>query len=477
MRPIMRLRKHEQISFADYQRQQQGILLNPEMQAISDFLDSLPELTELVRKDLVRGIANPGKGRPGMTAECVLRSLVLWRMKNWTYRELRERIADDSLRDFTRFHMNSVPLHHAFQRAFSRLRPQTIQEINDRVMRAVEERGLAKGNKLRIDATVVSSNILYPTDGGLLSDTVRVLTRLTKALGELSPEALEGFHDRTRCAKKRAYEIQRLARGNKKTKMRSKYQQLIRVAEEVLAASDRAVDRVRKSPPGDLIASLRAESILVKIQHFGTLGRRVVDQTRRRVLHDEVVPAREKLVSLFEPHADIIVRKKAGKPVEFGHKTFFAETEGGFIILCEVVDGNPPDVPWATPALEKHIEVFGHAPKVYAGDRGFYSKANVALCAEAGVETESFPYRGSRRPDYRTPHEKSPAFKDAQRFRNGVEGRISVMARGRGTGRCPLHGRTRCTFYVLSAVLANNLKRTAAAIIESTKGKRSPRVA
>jgi len=344
-------------------------------------------------------------------------------------------------------------------------------------VKAAKERGLAKGERLRIDATVVSSDIRYPTDGGLLSDAVRVLTRLAKALGELAPKALEGFSDRTRCAKKRAYEIQRLARGNKKTKMRRKYRHLIQVTEEVLEMSAAAVDRVREALPVAPIDALGAEGICVEIAHFAELGRRVVDQTRRRVLFGETVPAQEKIVSLFEPHADIIVRNKAGKPVEFGHKTFLAETEGGWIILYEVVDGNPPDAPWVVPALEKHVVIFDHVPEVFTGDRGFYSRANVNHCEEAGVKTESFPYKGSKRPKYRTPHEKSPKFKQAQGFRNGVEGRISVLVRGRGMGRCPLHGRERFVLFVAAAILANNLKRTAAAMLESKQGSGSPRAA
>jgi IS5 family transposase len=463
----VRLRHDHQLSFADFELEQQGILPDAETQAVSDFLDGLPEATRLVHEDLTRGLSRPARGRRGLTAECVLRSLVAWRMNDWTYRELRERVADGhALREFTRFRTKPVPRHDAFQRAFARVRPETLRRVNDMVVEAARKRGLAKGEKLRVDATVVASDIHYPTDASLLSDTVRVLTRLTKGLGALVPRAVQGFHDRTCCAKKRAYEIQRLARGNKKAKMRLKYRELVRVTEEVLRTAGEAVERVRESGPGDLLGSLGAAALAERIEHFRELGRRVVSQTRRRVFEGESVPAREKVVSIFEPHTDVIVRKKAGKSAEYGHKVFLAETEGGWVLLDEVVDGNPPDAPWVTPALEKHVQVFGKAPQVFAGDRGFYSRENVETCAEAGVENESIPYKGRRRPPDRTDRERSPDFKAAQRFRNGVEGRISVLARGRGMRKCPLRGRDRFDFFVASAVLANNLKCTAAAALK-----------
>lgn len=99
--------------------------------------------------------------------------------------------------------------------------------------------------------------------------------------------------------------------------------------------------------------------------------------------------------------------------------------------------------------------MFGVPPELYAGDRGFYSSDNLQQAAE--VQTVCLPYRGGKKTPEREAFEKSPAFKKGQRFRAGIEGRISVLFRGRGMKRCLLEGRERFEVFVGAAVLANNL--------------------
>jgi transposase, IS5 family len=171
-----------QISFADWelmQQRDQGIRLEPLLEAISGFLDDQRDVIESVRQDLVRGLKQPDSGRRGLTATQVLRSLVLMRLKNWDYRELRERITDGlTLRRFTDFYCSPVPKHDAFQRGFIRLTPQTLKAVNDLIVQAAVELGLEDGAKLRVDTTVVQTDIHHPTDNTLLWDVVRVVTRL-----------------------------------------------------------------------------------------------------------------------------------------------------------------------------------------------------------------------------------------------------------------------------------------------------------
>src|SRR3979409_2567903 len=163
----------------------QGVRLEPLLEAISKFLARQHEIIERVRRDLVRGLKKPGKGRRGLTAPQVLRALVLMRLKNWDYRELRERIADGiTLRQFTDFYCEDVPKHDAFNRSFNRLTPATLKAINDLVVGAAVKLGVEDGSKLRVDTTVVETDIHHPTDNTLLWDVVRVLTRLLDRLGK-----------------------------------------------------------------------------------------------------------------------------------------------------------------------------------------------------------------------------------------------------------------------------------------------------
>ena len=145
-----------QMSFADLELLRQGVRLDPLLQAICDFLDKQPALIARVRRDLVRGLKQPDKGRRGLTAPQVLRALVLMRVKNWDYRELRERIADGiMLRQFTDFYCGKVPKHDAFNRSFNRLTPATLKGVNDLVVEAAVKLGLEDGSKLRVHTTVL----------------------------------------------------------------------------------------------------------------------------------------------------------------------------------------------------------------------------------------------------------------------------------------------------------------------------------
>jgi len=151
-----------QISFAEWELLQQGILLEPLLQTISDFLDDHEEMIKAVRRDLERGLKNPATGRNGLAPQQVLRSLILMRVKNWNYRELRERIADGyTLRQFTDFYCQPVPKHDAFNRAFNRLTPQTLQAVNELVVQAAVDLGLEDGQKLRVDSTVDVATLCY----------------------------------------------------------------------------------------------------------------------------------------------------------------------------------------------------------------------------------------------------------------------------------------------------------------------------
>ena len=190
-----------QISFADWELMRQGLVLEPLLQAISDFLDDHKELIAKVRNDLRRGLKKPDTGRSGMAPQEVLRSLILMRVKSWDYRELRERIADGyTLRQFTGFHCRPVPRHNAFHRAFVRLTPATLRTVNQLVVKAAVDLGLEDGTKLRVDTTVVQTDIHYPTDATLLWDVVRVLSRLLVRLGKLLGRRIKGFRNRTRGA-------------------------------------------------------------------------------------------------------------------------------------------------------------------------------------------------------------------------------------------------------------------------------------
>ena len=461
-----------QISFADFELMRQGVRLEPLLQAIADFLDD-QEMIERVRSDLVRGLKKPGSGRRGLTPQQVLRALVLMRVKNWDYRELRERIADGlMLRQFADFYCDPVPKHDAFNRGFNRLRPETLKVVNDLVVQAAVDLGLEDGTKLRVDTTVVHTDIHHPTDNTLLWDVVRVVTRLVRRLSKaLELRRIKGFRDRTRSARRRMYEIQRMTTRQRDEEQTGTYRELIGIAEEVVESARMALEKTSKTRGKDMLADMAIEEIRKDIEHYCGLGSHVIDQARRRVLNGEQVPNAEKIYSIFEPHTDLIKRGKVRTPVEFGHKVFLAESAQGLITQYEVL-GNPSDEIHVAPSLDRHMEAFGRVPELYGSDRGFFSEQNVASCAQEGVKVVCIPQRGGKKTPEREAYEKSADFKQGQRFRAGIEGRISVLFRGRGMKRCLAEGHERFELWVAAAVLANNLMNIAALLTRRASRRR-----
>ena len=449
-----------QINFADIEFLTQGIDLDPILKRMSDFLDDQPKILERVRRDLQRGLKKPDTGRTAMTPSQVLRSLILMRVKNWDYRELSERIADGyTLRRFTGFNSQRVPKHDAFNRAFNKLRPQTLQALNDLVLKAAVDLGLEDGKRLRVDTTVTETDIHHPTDNTLLWDVVRVLTRLIGRLGKVLPKGIDNFSNRTRCARRRMQEIQRMTARQRHTQQKGKYRHLIGITQQVVHNARGVLEKTKDQCAVDPMDDIIIGELRRKIDHYCQLGARVIGQSRRRVLEGEQVATEEKIYSIFETHTDLIKRGKIQKPIEFGHKIFLAESAHGLITQYRVLEGNPPDHVHVKPSLERHQETFGWAPAWYSSDRGFFSDENIKAYPQ--VKLVCIPQRGGKRTSQRQAFERSPEFKKGQRFRAGIEGRISVLFRGRGMKRCLAEGRDRFEVLIGAAVLTNNLMNIA----------------
>jgi transposase, IS5 family len=222
----------------------------------------------------------------------------------------------------------------------------------------------------------------------------------------------------------------------------------------------------------DVFADLAVAGLREEIEHYCGLGTRVINQARRRILDGEQVANAEKIYSIFEPHTDLIMRGKVRTPVEFGHKVFLAESAKGLITQYKVLNGNPLDAIHVAPSLKCHKKAFGRAPELYGADRGFFSEQNLASCARSGVTLACIPQRGGKKVPEREAYEKSVAFKKGQRFRAGIEGRISVLSRGRGMKRCLAEGSVRFELWVGAAVLANNLMVIAALLTKRVSRRR-----
>jgi IS5 family transposase len=232
--------------------------------------------------------------------------------------------------------------------------------------------------------------------------------------------------------------------------MQKAYQRLVHVTRATVKQAETVVDILKAE------SSQAAQQLVETLETFLPHVEQALDQTVRRVFEGESVPAREKIVSLFEPHSDIIRRQKAGKPVEFGHKVWLDEVDGGIVTAWRVLDGNPPDAEQWQPAIDHHLQQFDKPPWQASGDRGLYSPDNEAYARRQGVKRPILPKPG-RKTEERRQYESQSWFKRGRRFHAGVEGRISVLKRKHGLDRCLDRGEKGFDKWVGWGVIAGNL--------------------
>ena len=422
-----------------------------------------------VRHDLapaVRAAAKPGA--PALPANVTVCLAVTRRLMGWSYRTtMSELSVNAGWRWVCQLYLQPVPNFRTIQNREAQLTPKTIRLINQVVVLLGQRLGVTRAEKLRVDGSVTETNIHYPTDSSLLDDSARVLSRLVRQARDLVPPGSAAdqawFRDRHRQAHHLARAISRWARSKAKNTGKSGlklYGQLLAVVETLVTQV--AEIQPRLASLSDVVASGLNEMF----DHYLPLVQQVIDQTRQRVLEGLSVAASDKVVSLFEPHTAIICRGKAKpKETEFGRKIWYGEVDGGLISEYRLLGGNPDEAQHLIPSVQHHRQVFGKPPKQVCGDRGIHSTSNEKEARALGVRRVSLPqpgYKTNRRRRY----EKQPWFRAAQRFRNGIEGRISQLRRARSLDRCLAHGDAGMERWVGWGVIANNLATIAQFLIK-----------
>ena len=415
-----------------------------ELARASAILDLVPEAAELVAKDLSKGTKGSKAGRMGMSGEQVLRAALLKQMHGWSYHDLAFALADSpTFRTFCRIgFVDRAPKKATLAANIKRVKPETFEQANRRIVATAKNAGVEKGTKVRIDSTVIESNIHDPLDSSLLYDVVRVLTRLLGRGTEFSGGFR--FSDHTKRAKRRMLDVVNARSMARRVPF---YRQLVEITRWTMRYANHAACLLEK------VADPKAWALADGLKHYLALGSKVVDQTERRVLREESVPAQEKIVSIFEPHTDIIVKDQ--RQTLYGHKVFFNVGTSGMIIDMLLERGNPADATHAIPMLERHRSIMGSVPEQAAFDAGFTSTANVRAAAALGVKDAAFAKKGTIEvlEGVRSPERH----KKLQRFRAGVEGIISFTKRCFGLDRCLWRGYRSFHAYAWASVLATNL--------------------
>lgn len=426
-----------------------------ELGAIDQVLDEAPEILDWVLADIETG-GKPTGRRSGASAEQVLRSAILMQLRGLRYRQLAEEIdANPLYRKFTRFYGKKIPHFSTLNNLIKMISAETMRRVNETMPRVGIKKKVEDGAAIRHDTTVAETGIASPLDSRLLNDSVRVINRCLERLRGAAPEVVFCYHNHTRRAKKRAYQIVMGKGKNIERRRRALYLDLLALQKRVRLYGESALSAFASAPG----AAARREVMghLAALQEVMPRAEKVHAQAYRRVILGESLAAKEKIVSIFETHTDIICRGKKGCKAEFGHKVDFATGRSGLIVRYEVFRGNPGDNEVLPRALDDHIERFGKAPRELTADRRYHSAANEAAARAKGVVNVALPKAG-RLSHARRDLQRASWFRRLLRWRAGIEGNLSTLLRRFGLKRCLWKGQESFNAYIGLGVLTYNLR-------------------
>ena len=434
-----------------------------ELEGISQILDANPIMYEWVLQDLTRKVKRTDTGAEGMSAEQVLRAAIIKQMEGYSYEDLAFHLLDSvCYRGFCRIGIADKGFQKsALCNNIKAISSQSWEAINRILVAYGQEKRIEKGKEARTDCTVVSSTIHEPTDSRLLWDAVRVLTRILGRITERFDEVHIPFSDHTKRAKRRM-----LAVMNAKSKKARKkqYIDLLKVTHKTVNYARKAVSVLESSPSKNCTLLETAHGMTQELKEIIHLTHRVIDQTTRRVIHGESVPACEKIVSLFEPHTDIIVKDR--RDTFYGHKICLTGGKSNLITDCLILDGNPADSELTSQMLDRHKEIYGHYPLKVALDGGFASKENLKSAKGKGVKDVCFAKK--RGLEEQEMCRSSWVYKRLRGFRAGIESGISWLKRCFGLYRCTWKSLRSFHSYVWASVVSANLLTLARCQIESS---------
>jgi IS5 family transposase len=430
--------------FENYSEHELGVRLK----SLSDLLDWHPETLTLIAKDLLDESAS-NVGRCGLSVESIFRCLLLKQQLRVSYEQLSFHLSDSmTYRSFTRLAPDSMPSRSGLQSTIRRIKPETLEAIHGILSQNWLEQGVLSMEKLRIDSTVVASNIAPPFDSHLLNDGIRVLSRLLTRSKDATGIKIR-FTDQRKSSKSLSFQIF----NAKKAEKERLYPDLLKLSRLVLKQVDRGLQSVR-SGAGE---SDQKEDWVLAMEHYRDLMQQVIDQTKRRVIDKESVHSSEKLVSLFEPHTDIIV--KGFRNVQYGHKINLSSERGGFITYLSIEKGNPSDKDLFLPVLDYHQSTLKGLPNSVVADGGYASQTNVTKGRGKGIKHVVFNKRVGL--TNQAMGVKQKTFDQLRHFRAGIEGNISELKRAFGASKATWKGHDGFKAFVWSAVISYNLTRLA----------------
>jgi len=400
-------------------------------------------------------------GRPTTAVSTYLRMMYLKHRYGLGYEVLVKEVSDSfAWRRFCHLSLDDrVPDSTTLIKLTHKYGENTVCALNDTLVLKLKEGKVVRGRKLRIDTTVVESDIHHPTDTGLLTDGIRVITRVVSKLKKVVPGIGSRFVKHTRKAKKvylGLMKVMKVRTGKDDTTLKKARDKLVKITGEVIA-DGRAVQAelglLKDKPP-----LAKTKKLSQQLGEWIEVAEKVVWQTKEVMAGNLHLPRR--IVSLFDVDTRPIKRGKARAATEFGRKVLLGETDHGIITTYQVLQDNPSDTALLKSVIKGHKHLFRKRLKAVAGDRGFYSQANEDWLKDSGVKQVSIPKRGKINGERRA-YQKQSWFKRLQRFRAGIEARISLLKRKFGLKRSLMRGSPGVNIWVGQGILAHNLWQAA----------------
>lgn len=434
-------------------------------QSHSKMSKKLKEISEILQKDMsflekVAADFKTPKGSPagakGMTIEQVVRVAILKQLRQLGYEDLYDELNDNiSYRRFAKIHEGEVPKKMTLNENIKRISPEGWGEIHKVIIKTARELGVEKGKSVRMDSTGVESNIHYPTDGELLWDCVRVIDRIIEGVMDEYSDMEIGYHNHTKRANKRRY---RIVNTSSKEKRVEAYRDLLKASRVTGKYGESCIEQLEKKVrQGDIEARVYKEDLTGYLESLNT----IISQTERRVLNEEKVEAKDKLVSIFETHSDILAKGK--RKVIFGHKILLSGGKSNLILDCMIERGNWSDAEYFEKGINRLKERYDVHPEEITTDGGFASKDNYDYAVGKGFKKVLFTKKCTSKIVELV--KTSRAYKRLKKFRAGIEGCISAGKRAYGLSRCTWKGWRSFQSYVWLGVIAFNLSIMANALL------------
>lgn len=440
-----------QMSLLESLLPQEALKLPPDLEKVDQIL-----MDERFEEPFIEKF-NVTIGRGTVPVRVYIRLMLLKYSNEWGYETLEYQVNQNLiLKKFCRIPLDKpAPDSTTLTKLNQKYGEDIVKELNKQLMKKLADRKIIRGRKLRVDTTVVESNIHYPTDASLLKDCVDAIASTARKIKNVCGEAVEGFRSKTRTIKGQLLKVAKVLRkrtGEAKEEADAVVKEMVNTARDAYKAGKKIGEKLKDK------AGKKIEKLSQKLDEALAVTKKIIEQTEE-VLSGNVHLS-DRVISIHDQDARPIKKGKPRVKAEFGYKVQIEECENGFVSNYEVYKGNPSDETLLGDAIKRHESTFDHVPESITADRGYGSKENEDTAKEAGIKKVAIPKRGKKSKE-RQEIEQSRPFKRLINWRAGIEARISLLKRKYGLGKSHSRGYSGTSTWIGWGILTHNLVRSA----------------